>query len=106
MTELREGQLFYHRPLSNQLLRVLGVGEDAVMVMVDGKLESIPLSEIEKEKDGWKDISTAPKDRSVLTYTPAKGVKIAHFSWRWVYDDGTVDMKSEPSHWMDLPEPP
>lgn len=56
----------------------------------------------------WQPIGTAPKDdNEVLLYSPDGSIVIA--SWRedanmWDADFGWV--KTGPTHWMPLPEPP
>jgi len=78
--------------------------------------------------DGWRDISTAPKDGTdVLVCYDAGSVLVAHIAWWrdandslgfteadvgwWSYTRGSVTQEllnghREPTHWMPLPQPP
>ena len=51
-----------------------------------------------REAQQWRLIETAPKDETVLTYSPSYGIRRC--------PEGLVHTHSEATHWMPLPEPP
>lgn len=77
---------------------------------------SAALSETDAPAQGWRDISTAPKDTAILVYT-GSFYELAHFNtlgdcW-WINTTATPDRgenalnrNSRPTHWVPLPPAP
>jgi len=64
-------------------------------------------AEIEKLRNPWQPIETAPKDGMyILVTAPDYGCKVM-FWYQDGWDDGDFESGSSwPAHWMPLPEPP
>lgn len=72
--------------------------------------------------EGWQDISTAPKDGTIIVWSPMGGGKVFFAQWDdnryattpkpyWRFSDeriwGTTAVrKAQPTHWRPLPAPP
>lgn len=62
----------------------------------------------------WQPIETAPRDRAILGFWPTSSgdvnpncYGITHFAdFRWVSEEDDQTPFSDPTYWMELPEPP
>ncbi len=64
------------------------------------------------DRDGWHDISTAPKDIPIRVFGPDpthgeyKGpAKWDGHHWRKLHRNGFINMTAYPTHWQPLPSP-
>jgi hypothetical protein len=72
------------------------------------------LAALEAQQGGWRDISTAPKDGTVIgAWSPSEPGIVRRVKWgRFVNQDGWITatkgcaVSNLPTHWMPLPEPP
>lgn len=61
----------------------------------------------EYAKSQWLPISTAPKDKAILTYGPSCGIYVTFWDvcGEWCEAGGEEHWTYEPTHWCPLPEP-
>jgi hypothetical protein len=72
------------------------------------------LAALEAQQGGWRDISTAPKDGTVIgAWSPSEPGIVRRVKWgRFVNQDGWITatkgcaVSNLPTHWMPLPEHP
>jgi hypothetical protein len=57
-------------------------------------------------ESNWQPIETAPKDGKILAYDPDFGLQVMVFSDGFWWDTIDSILKTIPTHWMPLPEPP
>lgn len=67
------------------------------------------------ETDGWRDISMAPRDGTLILVYDRGSMAVCYWStsvWvtkggAWIYDECRSDtVELQPSHWRPLPAPP
>lgn len=72
--------------------------------------KSLCLVEPETVVVGWRDISTAPKDETVVQLWNRRGwhpiCKFFHSKWFDLYEGLWRGLDGAPTHWMPLPDPP